>query len=161
MDPVILSGSVKRPMRFVMWYRIFEIPLLKFFFRHARAIPIASARENETMMNDAFDQVDAELEAGNIVCIFPEGGITRDGEVQRFRPGIERIIARRAVPVVPVALGRLWGSWFSKNGRGAIHKFPGRLFARVPVWIGKPVPPERVTAERLELLVRTLRGDSR
>jgi len=160
-DPVILSGSVRRPMRFVMWYKIFEIPLLNFFFRHARAIPIASARENEKMMNDAFDLVDAELEAGNIVCIFPEGGITRDGKIQRFRPGIEKIIARRPVPVVPVALGHLWGSWFSRDGRGAVRKFPGRLLAKVPVRIGEPVRPDNVTAERLELLVRTLRGDSR
>ena len=161
MDPIILGGSIRRPMRFVMWYRIFEIPLLNFFFRHAGAIPIASAREDAEMMERAFELVDAELDAGNIVCIFPEGGITRDGEVQRFRPGIERIIARRPVPVVPVALGRLWGSWFSRDGRGAIRKFPGRLFARVPVSIGKPVPPSRVTAARLELLVRTLRGDRR
>ena len=148
-------------MRFVMWYRIFEIPLLNFFFRQAGAIPIASAREDATMMEEAFDRVDAELEAGNIVCIFPEGGITCDGEVQRFRPGIERVIAQRPVPVVPVALGRLWGSWFSRDRRGVLQRFPGRLFARVPVTIGAPVPPGDVTAARLELLVRTLRGERR
>ena len=112
-------------------------------------------------MNDAFDKVDAELEAGNIVCIFPEGGITRDGEVQQFRPGIEKIIARRPVPVVPVALGRLWGSWFSRRKGGGIRKLPGRLFAHVPVNIGEPVAASEVTAAKLELLVRTLRGDQR
>jgi len=160
-DPIILGGSIRRPMRFVMYYKIFEIPFLNFFFRNAKAIPIASARENKQLMDNAFDQVDAELAAGNVVCIFPEGGITRDGEVQRFRPGIEKIIQRRAVPVVPVALGRLWGSWFSRNQSGGIHRVPGRLFAKVPVNIGAAVPPAEVTAEGLESLVRSLRGEQR
>ena len=160
-DPIILGGSIRRPLRFVMYYKIFEIPLLKFFFKNAKAIPIASAREDQQIMNDAFEAVDAELAAGNLVCIFPEGGITRDGEVQRFRPGIEKVIARRAVPVIPVALGRLWGSWFSRQSGGGVRKIPGRLFARVPVIIGQPVAPADVTAPKLELLVRTLRGDLR
>ncbi|MDX1518164.1 MAG: MFS transporter [Woeseiaceae bacterium] len=161
MDPVILGGCIRRPMRFVMYYRIFDMPFLRFFFKNAKAIPIASAREDEQLMNDAFDQVDAELAAGNLVCIFPEGGITRDGIIQRFRPGVERIIARRPVPVVPVALGRLWGSWFSRHRGGGLRKLPGRLFARVEVTVGKPVPPNDVTAGKLEILVRTLRGDAR
>ena len=161
MDPLILGGSVRRPMRFVMWYKIFEIPLLKFLFKTAKAIPIASAREDRQLMEEAFEKVDAELAAGNIVCIFPEGGITSDGEIQRFRPGIEKIIQRRAVPVVPAALGSLWGSWFSRRRSGGIRKIPGRVFARVPVTFGEPVPPSEVTAARLELLVRTLRGDTR
>ncbi len=161
MDPILLGGSIRRPMRFVMYYKIFQLPLLRFFFRHAKAIPIASAREDEQLMNNAFDKVDDELKAGNIVCIFPEGAITRDGEVQRFRPGIEKIIARRAVPVIPVSLGRLWGSWFSRRKGGGIRKLPGRLFARVPVNIGEPVAASEVTAAKLELLVRTLRGDQR
>jgi len=161
MDPILLGGSIRRPMRFVMYYKIFQIPMLRFLFKHAKAIPIASARENERLMNEAFDKVDAELAAGNIVCIFPEGAITRDGHVHRFRPGIEKIIARRPVPVIPVALGRLWGSWFSRRKTGGIHRLPGRLFARVPLTIGMPVAAAEVTATKLELLVRTLRGDER
>jgi len=160
-DPILLSGTIRRPMRFVMYYRIFQIPLLRFFFEHMRAIPIAGAMENEQLMNEAFERVDEELEAGNVVCIFPEGAITRDGEIQRFRPGIEKIIERRQVPVVPVALGRLWGSWFSRRKGGGVRKVPGRLFARVPISIGEPVAARDVTAARLELLVRTLRGDDR
>ncbi len=161
MDPILLTGCIKRPMRFVMYYRIFRIPLLRFFFDHMRAIPIAGKMEDEQLMNEAFERVDEELAAGNIVCIFPEGGITRDGEVQRFRPGIEKIIERRAVPVVPVALRRLWGSWFSRRKGGGLRTIPGRLFARVPVAVGELVPARDVTAARLELLVRTLRGDER
>lgn len=161
MDPILLAGSIRRPMRFVMYYKIFQIPLLRFFFKNMKAIPIAGARENEQTMNDAFEKVDEELAAGNLVCIFPEGAITRDGQIQRFRPGIEKIIARRPVPVVPVSLGRLWGSWFSRSSGGGVRRIPGRLFAKVPITVGEAVPPEEVTAAKLELLVRTLRGDQR
>ena len=161
MDPLLLSACIRRPMRFVMYYKIFQLPLLRFLFQHAKAIPIASAREDERLMNEAFAKVDAELAAGNIVCIFPEGGITADGEIRRFRPGIEKVIANRPVPVVPVALQNLWGSWFSRSKEGRIRKFPRRLFARVPVVIGEPVEPGDATADSLEILVRTLRGDRR
>ena len=161
MDPVLLTGSIRRPMRFVMYYRIFQMPLLRFFFEHMRAIPIAGRMEDEQLMNEAFERVDEDLAAGNVVCIFPEGAITRDGKVQRFRPGIEKIIARRPVPVVPVALGHLWGSWLSRRKGGGLRTIPGRLFARVSVTVGEPVPAGEVTAARLELLVRTLRGDAR
>ncbi len=161
MDPIILGGSVARPMRFVMYYKIFQMPFLNFIFKNAKAIPIASKQEDEELMNAAFEAVDAELAAGNVVCIFPEGALTKDGNVQKFRPGIEKIIARRPVPVIPVALGRLWGSWFSRQKHGGIRKIPGRLFARVPVIIGKPVAPADASAESLELLVRTLRGELR
>ena len=160
-DPLILSACIPRPMRFVMWYKIFQMPFMSFIFRTAKAIPIAGAREDVEIMNEAFEKVDAELAAGSIVCIFPEGGITRDGEIARFRPGIEKIIERRPVPVIPASLGRLWGSWFSRRRDGGIRKIPGRLFARIPVRFGKPVPPSEVTAGRLEILVRTLRGDER
>jgi len=160
-DPIILAGSVRRPMRFVMWYKIFQIPFLNFLFKTMKAIPIAGAREDKAIMDEAFELVDAELEAGNIVCIFPEGAITRDGEIARFRPGIEKIIRRRPVPVVPASLGRLWGSWFSRRRDGGLRKVPGRLFSRVIVNFGEPVPPAEVTAASLELLVRTLRGDQR
>ena len=160
-DPIILAGSVRRPMRFVMWYKIFQIPFLNFLFKTMKAIPIAGAREDKAIMDEAFELVDAELEAGNIVCIFPEGAITRDGEIARFRPGIEKIIRRRPVPVVPASLGRLWGSWFSRRRDGGLRKIPGRLFSRVVVNFGEPVPPSEVTAASLELLVRTLRGDER
>jgi len=161
MDAVLLAGSIRRPMRFVMYYRIFEAPVLKSLFKGMKAIPIASAREDPTIMKYAFEAVDAELRAGNVVCIFPEGAITRDGEVQRFRFGLEKILERRPVPVVPVALCRLWGSWFSRRKGGGIRTIPGRLFAKVPIHIGEALPPSQASAAKLELLVRTLRGSER
>jgi len=160
-DALLVGGSIRRPVRFVMYYKIFQIPLLSFIFKTAKAIPIASANEDETLLAEAFDQIDKELDAGQIVCLFPEGGISTDGEVQRFRPGIEKIIERRGVPVIPIALGGLWGSWFSRRSGGGLRKIPGRLWAKVNVRIGEAVRSEDVTAASLELLVRTLRGDDR
>jgi 1-acyl-sn-glycerol-3-phosphate acyltransferase len=160
-DALLVGGSIRRPVRFVMYYKIFQTPLLSFIFKTAKAIPIASAKEDETLLAEAFDQIDKELDAGQIVCIFPEGGISTDGEIQRFRPGIEKIIERRGVPVIPLALGGLWGSWFSRRSGGGLRKIPGRLWAKVNVRIGEAVRSEDVTAASLELLVRTLRGDDR
>lgn len=160
-DALILGGSIRRPVRFVMYYKIFQTPFLRFVFKAAKAIPIASAKEDESLLQDAFDKIDAELLAGHVVGIFPEGAITTDGEIHSFKTGIEKIIARRPVPVVPVAISGLWGSWFSRKRSDGLRKIAGRLFARVHVRIGEPVPASQVTAEGLELLVRVLRGDQR
>lgn len=160
-DALLVGGSIRRPIRFVMYYKIFQIPLLRFIFKTAKAIPIASARENVDLLKNAFEQIDEELAAGHVVCIFPEGGITRDGEIQHFRSGIERIIERRPVPVIPIALCGIWGSWFSRQSGGGLRKIPGRLWAKVTVRIGEAVAGKDVTAEGMELLVRTLRGNQR
>jgi 1-acyl-sn-glycerol-3-phosphate acyltransferase len=160
-DALLVGGSIRRPVRFVMYYKIFQIPLLRFIFKTAKAIPIASAKEDVDLLKIAFEKIDEELAAGHVVCIFPEGGITRDGEIQRFRSGIERIIERRPVPVIPIALCGIWGSWFSRQSGGGLRKIPGRLWAEVTVRIGEAVAGKDVSAEGLELLVRTLRGNKR
>jgi len=160
MDPLIVSAVTRRPPRFVMYYRIFNIPVLRFIFRTAKAIPIAGRREDEALMERAFAEVDRTLAGGDLVSIFPEGGITRDGEIAPFRPGIERILATRAVPVVPIALRGLWGSVFSrKDSALGRMRLPRRFRAHIEVAIGPPVPPELATAAELEARVRALRGD--
>ena len=160
-DSLILGGSIRRPVRFVMYYKIFQVPMLSFLFRTAKAIPIASRKEDEVLLQQAFDKVDEELARGNLVCVYPEGAITRDGNIHEFRGGVEKIIARRPVPVIPVAVSGLWGSWFSRKTGGGLRRIPGRLFARVDVRIGEAIPPSQVTARGLQMLVRTLRGDKR
>lgn len=160
-DALVIGGSIKRPARFVMWYKIFEIPFVNYMFRNAKAIPIASAKEDPAVLEQAMDSIDRELADDNIVCIFPEGRITTDGEVDTFRTGVEKIVARRAVPVIPIGLGGLWGSWFSRRSNGSLQRLPGKLLARVNIRIGEPVNPKDASAEKLELLVRTLRGQSR
>ena len=161
-DGLVIGGSIHRPVRFVMYYKIFQIPLLSFIFKTAKVIPIASSREDPEVLREAFDQIEAELRMGNVVCVFPEGAITRDGEVQQFKRGIEQMIERCPVPVIPMGLGGLWGSWFSRKEKSdATYRFPRRLWAKVSLDIGDPVPPAEVRCDNLELLVRTLRGDRR
>ncbi|HVT33215.1 MAG TPA: MFS transporter [Rhodanobacteraceae bacterium] len=159
MDPLIINACTRRPPRFVMYYRIFNIPVLRFIFRTARAIPIAGRKEDEALMERAFAEVDRTLADGGLVCIFPEGGLTRDGEVAPFRPGIERILATRPAPVVPIAVRGLWGSIFSrKDSALGRMRLPRRFRARIEVVIGAPVPPGEATAALLEQRVRELRG---
>jgi 1-acyl-sn-glycerol-3-phosphate acyltransferase len=159
MDALIIGGSVRRPVRFVMYYKIFRIPVLKFIFRTAKAIPIAGRKENPELLERAFDEVDRALADGELVCIFPEGGLTRDGTIDTFRPGVEQILARRAVPVVPLALRGLWGSVFSRRdsalGRA---RLPRRFRARIGLVAGAPLAATEASAAVLERRVRELRG---
>jgi len=161
MDPMVIMGCVRRPVRFVMYYRIFETPVIKYVFKAAKAIPIASRKEDPLIMERAFAEVDKELAAGNIVCIFPEGGITRDGTMQRFRPGVEKILAQRPVPVVPLALRGLWGSIFSRRDTALGRmRVPRRFWSKIDLVAGAAVAPELATAALLEEKVRELRGDA-
>ena len=159
MDALIVAGSVRRPARFVMYHKIFNIPVLSFIFRTARAIPIAGAKEDPELLERAFDAIDAALAEGELVCLFPEGGLTADGEIATFRPGVERILARRPVPVVPLAIRGLWGSIFSRrDSRRGRARLPRRFWSRLVFVAGPPVAPEQASAEELERRVRELRG---
>ncbi|UXI67824.1 MFS transporter [Tahibacter amnicola] len=159
MDALIIGGSVRRPVRFVMYYKIFNIPLLSFIFRTAKAIPIAGARENPDLLEKAFDAVDQALAEGEVVCIFPEGALTKDGEIAPFRGGVERILARRPVPVVPLALRGLWGSVFSRRDtRLGRSRLPRRFWSRIGLAADEPVPADAANAAHLEQRVRALRG---
>lgn len=161
MDPLIILGSVRRPVRFVMYYKIFNIPLVKNVFRAAKAIPIAGAKEDPAILERAFDEVDKELAAGNLVCIFPEGGITRDGTIQPFRPGVEKALARRPVPVVPMAVRGLWGSIFSRSNSALGRlRLPRRFRSRIELVVAPPIPADQAKAAVLEAKVRELRGDA-
>ncbi|MEP6483771.1 MAG: MFS transporter [Rudaea sp.] len=160
MDPLIILGSVRRPVRFVMYYKIFNIPIVKNIFRAAKAIPIAGAKEDPEILERAFDEVDKELAAGHLVCIFPEGAITRDGSIQTFRPGVEKALARRPVPVVPMAVRGLWGSIFSRRDSALGRmRLPRRFRSRIELVVSEPIPAERAKAPVLEAKVRELRGD--
>lgn len=158
-DALVVMGSIPRPVRFVMYYKIFQMPIAKQVFRWAKAIPIAGAKEDPALMARAFEEVSRELKDGNLVCIFPEGGLTHDGEIAPFRPGLERILARDPVPVIPMALKGLWGSVFSRQNAALKRaKIPRRFWSRVGLSVGTPRPAD-ATAAQLEADVRELRGD--
>lgn len=161
-DAVLLMGLMRRPIRFVMDHRIFKTPILSFLFRSVKAIPIASAKEDPEMMERAFDEVSKALRAGEAVLIFPEGRLTSDGQMGPFRPGVTRIIERDPTPVTPLALGGLWGSFFSRaeNGKAMSRPFRRGLFNRVTLSSAPALPPEEATPERLrEITSRMLEED--
>jgi len=160
MDPLLLMANLRRPARFVMYYKIFHIPVLNFVFRTAKAIPIAGQKEDPEVLRKAYEEVDAALADGEVVCIFPEGGLTKDGEVATFRPGVAHILHERPVPVVPMALRGLWGSvWSRRDNMLRRARLPRRFRARVELVVGEPVAPADAQLSLLEERVRVLRGD--
>jgi hypothetical protein len=155
-DALIIAGYASRPVRFVMDHRIFRTPVLGWLFRVARAIPIASAREDAQLKAQAFDAMEAALAEGELVMIFPEGQITMDGQMNPFKRGVEEILRRRPVPVIPMALRGLWGSYFSRHKGRAMAGFPTSWMRRIELVAGSPVSPEKATAAHLEARVREL-----
>ncbi|UOV02868.1 MFS transporter [Pseudoxanthomonas mexicana] len=161
MDALILAATIPRPVRFVMYYRIFNIPVMSWIFRTAKAIPIAGAKEDPELMRRAFEEIDAALAAGEIVGIFPEGALTKDGEIAAFKSGVEKILERRPVPVVPMALKGMWTSmWSRRDTRLGRMRVPRRFRAHVEVMAGEPMDGATATADVLEARVRALRGDA-
>ncbi|MDH5356655.1 MAG: 1-acyl-sn-glycerol-3-phosphate acyltransferase, partial [Gammaproteobacteria bacterium] len=161
-DALVLIGSIRRPIRFIMYYKIFQIPLLSFIFKTANAIPIAGAKADPALMKQAFDKVSEALNNDEVVCIFPEGKITDNGEMNEFKGGISRIIKRDPVPVVPLALRGLWGSFFSRKYGNAMTRFlPRGLFSRIDLIADDAIAPSDVTPNKLFDTVLELRGENR
>ncbi|MDX1390735.1 MAG: MFS transporter [Rheinheimera sp.] len=158
-DALLIAGAVRRPVRFVMEKAIYDLPLANMVFKAAKTIPICSKQKDAAVHEAAFASIKHELEQGNLVCIFPEGRLTKTGDIDGFRPGIERILAETPVPVVPMALQGLWGSFFSHHGKGAF-KFKGRLWSKINLHASEALPASTATAAELERQVRLLRGDA-
>ncbi len=157
-DALLIGGAVRRPVRFVMEKAIYDLPVANWLFKAAKTIPICSKQKDEAVYEAAFAAIKRELEDGNLVCIFPEGRLSKTGDIDSFRPGIERILAETPVPVVPMALQGLWGSFFSHHGSGAF-KFKGRFWSKISLIASPAVPAEQANAAELERQVRLLRGD--
>jgi len=165
MDALILAACIPRPVRFVMDYKIFNFPVMRWIFKTAKAIPIAGQKENARLMEAAFDQIDAVLVSGGMVCIFPEGRLTCDGEIGTFRPGLERILARtksagRPVPVIPMALCGMWSSmWSKRDSTFGRMRLPRRFRAKIGVLATRAEDGATATAAQMETRVRALRGE--
>jgi 1-acyl-sn-glycerol-3-phosphate acyltransferase len=160
-DAVVIAACVRRPIRFVMDHRIFRVPLLSFIFRTMRTIPIAPAKEDAAMKERAFAEVARALASGEVVGIFPEGTLTRSGEMNAFRPGVQQIVEATPVPVIPLALSGLWGSFFSRASEGRAMRRLRGLFSHIMLNAGTPIAPLEATAEHLHARVLELRGDRR
>ena len=158
-DALLIAGSIQRPVRFVMHKHIYDMPVLNYIFRTGRTIPIVSKEKDPEIYRRAFEKVREELAGGHIVCIFPEGKLTRDGEIAEFKSGVNKILESTPVPVIPMALRGLWGSYFSHKAGPALIKAPKRFWSRVGLKVGAPLNPAEVTAQRLQDEVTALRGD--
>ncbi|ANQ18966.1 MFS transporter [Vibrio natriegens] len=155
-DALILMGTSTRPVRFVMDKSISEMPVLKYVFRHAGVIPICSPRKCTETYKQAFEQIEQALHNEEVVCIFPEGRLTSDGELGEFRPGVEKILKRSPVPVIPMALKGLWGSFFSHKGGHALTKRPKRFWSKIEVKIGQVLGPVQLDRHKLQQEVQEL-----
>ncbi|MGR5135441.1 MFS transporter [Vibrio jasicida] len=155
-DALILMGTSTRPVRFVMDKSISELPALKYVFRHAGVIPICSPRKCAETYKKAFEQIEQALNNDEVVCIFPEGRLTSNGELGEFRPGVEKILKRTPVPVIPMALKGLWGSFFSHKNGHALTKRPTRFWSRIEVNIGELLQPTTLDRHLLQKEVQDL-----
>ncbi|MBB2932324.1 MFS transporter [Paraburkholderia silvatlantica] len=161
-DAIVIMAESPRPIRFVMDQQIFRSPFLGWVFRHARAIPIAPAHEDPAALDAAYDACAAALAEGDLVCIFPEGKLTRTGDMNPFRHGVTEILRRTPVPVVPMALRGLWGSAFSRfAASGQEHPRRRGLTSRLTLAVGEPIAAADATLELLQETVAELRGARR
>ena len=166
-DAVLLMAASPRPLHFMIDHRIFRMPFLGMMFRLARAIPVAPRAEDPLAYEAAFARAGQVLREGDLLAIFPEGGITRDGALQQFKGGVMKIISqaqsdRLTVPVIPMALTNLWGSYFSRaenvNGRPVAMARPFRrgFYSRVGLHVGMPVDAALQTPALLQAHVQAL-----
>nr|WP_236651063.1 MFS transporter [Aquabacterium fontiphilum] len=156
-DAIILGVCSPRPMVFIMDHRIFKTPGMGWFFRAMKAIPIAPQKEDPEAYERAFERARAVLREGELLCLFPEGAITRDGSLQPFKAGIMKILADVPVPVIPAALHNLWGSSFSRiDGAALARPLRRGLFNPVGLVVGEAIPPEQVSPEGLQRRVQAL-----
>ena len=165
-DAVLLMAASPRPIYFLMDHRIFRVPVLGWLFRLAKAIPVASQKEDPQVYAAAFERAAQVLQGGDLLAIFPEGGITRDGQLQPFKGGIVKILERAqadglAVPVIPMALTNLWGSYFSRieNGDAMVRPLRRGWFNRVGLNVGAPLPGQGLQPEQLRARVAGLLAD--
>ncbi len=159
MDALLLSAVCPRLIRFVMEEDYANLPLLRRFLKRAGVIPISASNRNS--IRRAFNEVEQALADGHIVCIFPEGRLTADGEMNEFMRGMDIILRRSPVPVIPMALKGLWGSYFSRYKGRACKGLPTRFWSKLEIEAGEPVSPDIATTTLMHEKVSALRGDWR
>jgi 1-acyl-sn-glycerol-3-phosphate acyltransferase len=157
-DAILLMAASPRPIIFVMDHRIFKMPVLGTLFKLAKAIPIAPKSEGPVAYEKAIKAAAQVLAEGNLLGIFPEGSITRDGQLQEFKGGIMKILALYSAPVIPMSLNQLWGSFFSRieKGQAMVKPFRRGFFSRVTLEVGSPIVAEQVQPESLRQVVLSL-----
>ncbi len=155
MDGLMIQAACNRPVRFMIDQYIYNVPLVNYFMVHNKAIPILAKKES---VGQALDTISKGLEAGDVVCIFPEGQLTYTGNLGRFKPGIEWIIERDPVPIYPVAIKGLWNSMFSRKYRkSAFRWFPKGVRGKITVICGDVIHPGNVRVNHLQRVILSLK----
>ena len=160
-DPPVLLAVINRPARFVMWHGFYEIPIVRLIFKGVKAIPIGTRKERPDLIDQAFESIAEALKEDELVVIFPEGKITRDGEINEFQAGIDKILAQTPVPVVPMAIRGMWGTWWSRHKGRAMKGLPRSFMKKLTVVAGPAIAPEYANRALLEEKVIELRGDEK
>ncbi len=157
-DAILLMAASPRPIIFLMDHRIFQIPILGQLFKLGRAIPVAPQSEDPAVYAKAFEAAAHVLREGDLLGLFPEGGITKDGKLDEFKGGIMKILEQQPVPVVPMALQNLWGSYFSRveQGKAMARPFRRGYWSRVGLRVGEEMPPNEVTPAALRERIQRL-----
>jgi acyl-[acyl-carrier-protein]-phospholipid O-acyltransferase/long-chain-fatty-acid--[acyl-carrier-protein] ligase len=145
-DSIILGYALERPPRFLIWRKFFDAWFTGPLVRAFGAIPVAPDDAPEAIKTSLAGVV-AALKAGEVVCLFPEGGMTRTGHVHGFKRGFELIARRADVPITPVYMDGLWGSIFSFEGGRYFFKRPKRIPRPLTVAFGRPLPPDTSSAD--------------
>lgn len=158
-DAMLIAGAVRRPIRFVMDRRIYNTTGLHWFFKVAKTIPICPQREDAEVFENSFKLIKQTLDEGELLCIFPEGKLTRDGNINVFKSGIERILQESPVPVVPMAMQGLWGSFFSHHGGAILKRTAKRFWSKINIIVEPMISADEAKAGVLEQKVRDMRGD--
>ena len=150
-DWLFLASGTDRPARFVMLHTYYNMPVMHYLFRDGGAIPIGSARTHPELVKSAFEQIHQALANGEMVILFPEGKLTTDGEVDKFRKGVEHILERDPVPVLPIALKGLWHTRFSMSPDRRWHFRPP-----IEMVVGDLLDPDGLSAPRLREVILEL-----
>lgn len=159
MDGLILNAASTRKLRFVIDDEIYQLPIVNYFMRLDRAIPILPQKDS---VKKAIEKVNEGLEAGDLIAIFPEGQLTYTGHMIRFKFGIEWMLANNKVDVIPVALVGLWGSILSRKYIGKKWFWVPNSFRR-KVWAicGQKIPHEKATINNMQRSIMKLKGNFR
>lgn len=156
-DGLIVQAAINRPVRYMIDKYIYEIPAINYFMKVNKAIPILPKKES---VENALNVISAGLEAGDAICIFPEGQLTYSGKLGRFKPGIEWIIERDPVPIYPVAIKGLWHTMFSRKYRHSKFRwFPKGIRGKVYAKCGDVIHPKEVRVDHLQRVILSLQNE--
>ncbi len=144
-DGLLISACIQRFVRFMIHRDYYDMKILNRFFRLMKAIPVSGKGRKDVV--ESINMAREELSSGHLVCIFPEGAITRTGNLLPFKRGVERIVKGMDVPIIPLHLDRVWGSIFSFKGGRFFFKRPERIPYPITVSFGSPMPSKSTAAD--------------